>query len=193
MSETSLKLVIIGDSCGKSSILYRYINDAFNEQYTPTVFEDMEVGHVLDGKTVGLRIFDTSGQEVYDQIRKLSYNGTNVIFMAFSVVNRDSFENINKLWYPEKKKYMPRAKIILLGTKCDLKWADQSTLEDMRVANQSVGEMVSVAQGNTLAKQIGAVRYIETSALTGEGIQDAFDAAVEAGLMEPRAGCCQVQ
>ena len=58
------------------------------------------------------RIFDTSGQEVYDQIRKLSYNGTNVIFMAFSVVNRDSFENINKLWYPEKKKYMPRAKVM---------------------------------------------------------------------------------
>ena len=32
--------------------------------------------------------------------------------MAFSVVNRDSFENINKLWYPEKKKYMPRAKVM---------------------------------------------------------------------------------
>ena len=50
-----------------------------------------------------------------------------------------------------------------------------------------------IYSGNTLAKQIGAVRYIETSALTGEGVQDAFDAAVEAGLMEPRAGCCQVQ
>ena len=58
---------------------------------------------------------------------------------------------MNPSLYPSNLYYFLMSnwlQIILLGTKCDLKWADQSTLEDMRVANQAVGEMVSVAQGN---------------------------------------------
>ena len=33
------------------------------------------------------------------------------MIIAFSMVNRDSFDNIKKYWLPEKKKGMPGAKV----------------------------------------------------------------------------------
>ena len=47
--------------------------------------------------------------------------------------------------------------------------------------------------GKALAKKIGAVGYLETSAKTGEGVKDAFDKAVRAGLglLETDSSCCQ--
>ena len=37
--------------------------------------------------------------------------GCRVVIIAFSMVNRDSFDNIKKYWLPEKKKGMPDAKV----------------------------------------------------------------------------------
>ena len=34
-----------------------------------------------------------------------------VVLIAFSLVNRDSFDNIKMKWLPEKKKLMPDAKV----------------------------------------------------------------------------------
>jgi len=36
------------------------------------------------------------------------------------------------------------------------------------------------------AKSIGAVGYVETSALTGDGVKEVFDMAVAAGLNQKR-------
>jgi len=189
----TLKLVIIGDSVGKSSILFRYLRDDFNEKYTPTVFETQDVEHVVDDITVDLRIFDTSGQEEYEQIRKGAYNATDVLFIAFSIVKRDSFLNIKRLWLREQKRFMPKVKIVLLGTKCDLKEADSSLSEELKKVGIIEGKMVTEAEGKALAKKIGAVGYLETSAKTGDGVKDAFDTAVRAGLglLEPDSSCCQ--
>ena len=58
------------------------------------------------------RIFDTSGQEEYEQIRKGAYNATDVLFIAFSIVKRDSFLNIKRLWLREQKRFMPKVKVM---------------------------------------------------------------------------------
>ena len=63
-------------------------------------------------KIVFCRIFDTSGQEEYEQIRKGAYNATDVLFIAFSIVKRDSFLNIKRLWLREQKRFMPKVKVM---------------------------------------------------------------------------------
>ena len=57
------------------------------------------------------RISDTAGQEDYEHVRPLAYPDTDVVFIAFSVVERASFENVKKAWWVEKEKYMKKARV----------------------------------------------------------------------------------
>lgn len=43
-------------------------------------------------------------------------------------------------------------------------------------------EFVSAGQGSELAEQCGARQYLECSALTGEGVDDVFEAATRAAI-----------
>lgn len=68
------------------------------------------------------------GQEEFDRIRSLSYNDTHAIMICFSVDNKDSLENIPNRWMEELEEGCPRAKIILVALKCDLR-EDEATLK----------------------------------------------------------------
>ena len=58
------------------------------------------------------RIFDTAGQEEYKDVRTLAYQDTQLLFIAFSIVKRDSFENVETEWINEMNKYMkPKPKV----------------------------------------------------------------------------------
>ena len=45
-----------------------------------------------------LRISDTAGQEEYEHVRRLAYPGTDILFIAFNIMGRNSFDNITKFW-----------------------------------------------------------------------------------------------
>ena len=76
--------------------------------------------------------------------------------LVFDVTRRDTFENIEN-WYYEFIKASDKISLILVGNKIDLK--------DDR--------LVSYEEGEELAAKL-KLSYIETSALTGENINDAF-------------------
>ena len=58
-----------------------------------------------------LRISDTAGQEVYENVRLLAYPGTDVLIIAFDIMGRSSFENITETWIKDKNKHMKNAKV----------------------------------------------------------------------------------
>lgn len=51
-------------------------------------------------------------------------------------------------------------------------------------------------EGATTAREIGARKYLECSSLTGEGVDDVFEAATRAALLTfekgERGGCCVI-
>ena len=51
-------------------------------------------------------------------------------------------------------------------------------------------------EGQEIAQQIGARKYLECSSLTGEGVDDVFEAATRAALLTfekgERGGCCTI-
>jgi Rho family protein len=50
-------------------------------------------------------------------------------------------------------------------------------------------------EGSETAAQIGARKYLECSSLTGEGVDDVFEAATRAALLsfeKERSGCCVI-
>jgi len=80
--------------------------------------------------------------------------------------------------------------IILVGLKKDLR-DDPLAIEEMRKKSL---KFTSLKAGNDMKEEIGARKYLECSSLTGDGVDDVFEAATRAALLavdkSEGAGCC---
>lgn len=102
----------------------------------------------------------------------------------------DSLDNARTKWAEEVNELCPRVPIILVGLKKDLR-NDPLTIEEVRKRSSHI---VLAPEAEAVARQIGARRYVECSALTGEGVDDVLEVATRASLLaiaedEP-AKCC---
>eukprot|EP01098_Paradermamoeba_levis_P011447 TRINITY_DN48_c0_g1_i1.p1 TRINITY_DN48_c0_g1~~TRINITY_DN48_c0_g1_i1.p1 ORF type:complete len:197 (-),score=67.36 TRINITY_DN48_c0_g1_i1:169-759(-) len=178
----AIKCVVVGDGAvGKTCLLISYTTNAFPGEYIPTVFDNYSANVMVDGKAINLGLWDTAGQEDYDRLRPLSYPQTDVFLIAFSVVNPASFENVKQKWQPEIKHHCPNVPVVLCGTKLDLR-DDQATIARLQEKKMTP---ISFEQGGQMQKDIGAVKYIECSALTQKGLKELFDEACRAVLNPP--------
>ena len=89
---------------------------------------------------------DTAGQEDYKEMRELSYPGTDCFVLCFSLVSRASFHNLMEGlseggWVQELRNGEPTAKILLVGTKSDLKEE-----EGYEVSCSQMSELISVKE-----------------------------------------------
>jgi len=184
MAQTeTIKLVVIGDGAvGKTCLLISYANNRFPEDYIPTVFDNYVVNLTAGDKNIELGLWDTAGQEEYDRLRPLSYANANVFLICFSLVNPVSFENVSAKWYPEVMHFCPEVPQILVGTKLDAR-SDTGLLDKLKAQGQ---KPVTTEQGQELAKKIKAVKYMECSAKTSEGLKAVFDEAIKAVLFQKR-------
>lgn len=117
-----------------------------------------------------LSLFDTAGQEDYDRLRPLSYPQTDVFLVCFSVTSPASFENVREKWFPEVRHHCPYIPCLLVGTQIDLR--DDSSVQE-KLARQKV-QPVHKEDGDRMAKELGAVKYVECSALTQYQVKDVF-------------------
>ena len=181
----SVKLVVVGDgTVGKTCLLIAYTTNSFPEEYVPTVFDNYSANVMVDGKTVSLGLWDTAGQEDYDRLRPLSYPSTDVFLICFSIVNPSSFTNVKTKWFPEVNHHCPDAKILLIGTKLDLR-DDKEILAKLSMNGQ---RPITPSQGEQMAKDIRAVGYLECSALTQKGLKLVFDEAIKCVIFPGKKG-----
>ncbi|MEE6518470.1 hypothetical protein FKM82_029472 [Ascaphus truei] len=141
---------------------------------TSTFSYSLPVTVTVAGKQHLLGLYDTAGQEDYDQLRPLSYPNTDVFLICFSVVNPASYHNVQEEWVSELKACMPRVPYVLIGTQIDLR-DDPKTL--VRLLHMKEKPLTH-EQGMKLAKTIGAQCYLECSALTQKGLKNVFDEAI---------------
>merc|ERR1712055_742234 len=174
-----LKVVIIGDGAvGKTALLVRYRDGKFPTDYIPTVFEMHSKNVEVDGEPFELRLWDTAGQEAYEELRKQAYIGADVIVICFCLVNRDSFVNVTGQWQKDyaKEATARNAKVVLVGCKQDLV-EDANELKKLKEKNQ---EPVTEEEMATVARKITAASHMRCSALTGVGVNEVFEGVVRA-------------
>jgi small GTP-binding protein len=161
-----LKLVVLGDgNVGKTSLLYVYAHNEFPEKYIPTVFDNFFANVQKDGTTFRFGLYDTAGQEDYENIRKLSYPNSNVFLICFSVTSKDSLIHVKEKWYKElcQNCNIKEVACILVGLKSDMRDSTSTTIEE----------------AEKIRKELGFCEYIECSAKTRHNVQYVFDKAVD--------------
>ena len=202
-----MKLVVVGDGAvGKTSMLLCYTTNTFPTDYMATVFDNYAVNVPYRERTVNLSLWDTAGQDEYKQFRPLSYDQADGFIVAFSLVDRESFEHVASRWIKEvrletkgrdKKKPAARAPVVLVGTKLDLRLA----------GGRPGADVVTTEMGEKMARKLGAAAYVECSALTQDNLKKVFDVSVDAAARamfdsdessagrvreSAGAGCCAV-
>lgn len=131
-------------------------------------------------KPVSLDLWDATSISDYDRLRSLSYQQTDVFLVCFSVVSPSSYENVKEKWVPDITQYCPGTPFLLVGTRTDLR-NDHKTLEKLAENKESP---LKPEDGEKLAHELKAVKYMECSAETKEGLKELFDEAVLVALGE---------
>jgi len=158
-----LKLLLIGDSdVGKSSILLRFTEDKYNDEQPCTIGVDFKIKLVeYNGKKINLTIWDTAGQEKFRSLTSSYYRGTQGIILVYDVSRRESFNDL-QIWLNEVEMYSTNPNVVklLVGNKIDKENREVSREEGLAYAKAK------------------AMLYIECSAKTRLGIQQAFEELV---------------
>ncbi|CAH8831495.1 unnamed protein product [Trichobilharzia szidati] len=179
MTETTRKIVVVGDGMvGKTALLSAFVNGAFQDYYIPTVFEtSAKEVELPDGRHITLGLWDTGGQEEFDQIRQLAYPGASLILLCYAVDCPTSLENIVHTWLDEVKCYCPHIPLILVGCKADKRVVPKAGNLNNSASNATQNTLIDPNDAVKVCKQIGAQIVIECSALTRSNVNSIFELA----------------
>lgn len=169
-----IKVCLMGDSgVGKTSLITRFLSGEPPTEVKTTVGVDIFNTEVFDFPDTKVKyvIWDLAGQPRFEQVRKEFYRGTQAAMVVYDVTDPESFNNISK-WLRELRKhngnkYVP---LVVVGNKIDL-LSDSQPMEV--VQKESVEELLADLR-ETYSKMGLDVPWIETSAMTGEKVDEAF-------------------
>jgi small GTP-binding protein len=168
--EIAIKVTLIGESSvGKTSIINRYTKESFSQELDSTLGANYSQKKITrHGKKIRLDLWDTAGQEKYRAIGRHFYKESYIVCLVYDITNKDSFEKIKSIWYPDLKEYGEKLKIVaLVGNKLDKYLEEEVNEEDAK----------------KFAVEIKAI-YKRTSAMEGTNIEDLFNTLADKYLAE---------
>mmetsp|Transcript_2116 Transcript_2116/g.7674 ORF Transcript_2116/g.7674 Transcript_2116/m.7674 type:complete len:227 (+) Transcript_2116:44-724(+) len=155
-----VKLLLVGDAkVGKSAVLCRFCDGVFEQpEYVPTLGMDFKVRFMrASGQALRLQVWDTAGQPQFKEVTTTYYRGAHGCMVVYSVADRTSFDNASS-WIREFRVLAEEGTpVVVVGSKCD----------------EEEGRAVSAEEGEALARLNGC-GFVEVSARTGAGIEEAF-------------------
>ncbi|UCE12753.1 MAG: GTP-binding protein [Candidatus Heimdallarchaeota archaeon] len=160
-----LKVLLLGDGAvGKTSLILRFIENKFKEEYSMSLGVDFLTKTVkfIDSqdvqRTVSLQVWDIAGQARHVSYSHLYLKGALGAFYVFDLTRRETLIQIQERWQAQVLKFSPRCLSILIGNKADL--------TNERAFTRS--------QTTKIKNSMRAIDYIETSAKTGKNVNEAF-------------------
>jgi len=166
-----IKLCAVGDSASgaKSCLIHRFTigNFAVEDFPLPSTIGVAFIASTIevDGVFFKLEIWDTAGQERFFSLTPMYLKGSGIVIVGYDVTNRKSFERCPSFIQATKNTTKGNCVIIGVGNKIDLC--------DKREVSKE--EAIKLFEDNG----VPADHYFETSALTGEGVNELFFNAVK--------------
>ena len=157
-TDFGLKVVMMGDGAvGKTSLVLRYTQNTFSPEYKQSLGASFAVKDLdAQQRKVKLVIWDVAGQPSFRQVRRHYYSGAHGALLVFDVSEPSSFMTLRN-WYSDFRRIVPQGAVVLVGNKVDL--------TAKRMVPPEAAQML---------QSWWNIPYIETSAATAAGVQDAF-------------------
>lgn len=202
------KIVMIGNSSvGKTCMIKRFVDDIFNSKdFISTVGIDFSTKMIeikdanikdanvkdpyIENAKIKLQIWDTAGQERFRAITSTYYRIANGIIVVYDITNRESFDQVN-YWLDEIHLHRENISIpkVLVGNKTDLVAHAEAVTEAKVDINE---RKVTTEEGSRLALKNKMI-FFETSAFTGENVNEVFYALAKNILMQKNKSIVHVQ
>lgn len=152
-------MMILGDGAvGKTALMTRFVKNIFKPDYNVTIgvdfmFKELEVKN----EKVQLQIWDWLGQKIFQGALSAFSKGARGALLLFDITRKVTFDALPQ-WMKEIRKGAGNIPIILIGNKRDL--------ENLRE--------VSNEMAINFLKLTNCFGFIETSAKTGDNVEEAF-------------------
>ena len=154
-----LKACFIGsDSVGKTSFLIRFLQGSFPGEYYRAVYPPTSYDTVSGEDNVTIELNDVRSKLESPELKPLIFQDTNVVMIFYSISDRSSFEDVEKVWTRDAITYCPGVPVVLVASKTDLRDKD--------------GDVVNAEEGKEMAGRVCAESFVEISSLRGEGLNN---------------------
>ncbi|XP_051817469.1 ras-like protein [Antechinus flavipes] len=152
------KLAVMGTcSVGKSALIMQFSRNHFVTEYDPTTQDFYSKDTMVDEEQCQLDIMDTTGNGAFYYLRDESISWGEGFLLVYAVNDLYSFENVNFFWdILQWLKGTDRVPVVLVANKVDV-----------------TNRLVDPTMGQEVARSFG-FPYVETSAKTGQGVEQAF-------------------
>ena len=161
--EKTVSILTVGETqVGKTSLILRFIDRVFYYDTKTTIGVDFKVKRInLLNKNVLVKIWDSAGQERFKTVTRQYYKNAEGVMLIYDVTSQKSFSMIEEWFKSIIENKRKGAEVILIGNKKDM-----------------VNRVISAEQGESLAKKF-EIKYYETSALSGENVDQVFEELAE--------------
>ena len=155
----NIKIILLGESgVGKTNLINVFFGLGFKEFIPSNISTNCFDGTFnYNNQDYNYSIWDTAGQELYKSINKMFIRDAKIILIVYSIIDRESFEEV-KFWMDFLKENQGDEKYIiaLIANKCDL----------------YEKQIVSDDEGEKLSYELG-IDFLTTSALSmGQSFKD---------------------
>eukprot|EP00455_Lapot_gusevi_P048733 TRINITY_DN6793_c0_g1_i4.p1 TRINITY_DN6793_c0_g1~~TRINITY_DN6793_c0_g1_i4.p1 ORF type:complete len:202 (-),score=11.40 TRINITY_DN6793_c0_g1_i4:58-663(-) len=166
-----IKCVIDGNSgVGKSSILLRYCENTFSDDFITTIGVDFRIKKLEQNDTeIKLQIWDRGGRERFKKLQSAFYRGAHLILAIFAVDDARSFEHIHEHLTEIQDHRPENSVVVVVANKIDVP-------DSLRVVTPDMGRAFAESRG---------CPYYEVSAKTGENVDVIFQDFVTRFLANP--------
>jgi small GTP-binding protein len=166
--EFRFKITVVGDGAvGKTSLIKKYTKGTFEKDYVKTIGAQLsKYNKDINGDLIRLIFWDIAGQDDFNFLHHLFYKEAKAAIIVCSLegneLGKNSFIHI-KNWHEVVEKNCENIPVVLFANKADL--VNENDLNEPEIQN--------------LVKKYNFLRYYITSAKTGQGVIEAFNAIIE--------------
>ena len=136
-----IKVGVFGDGAvGKSSLIIRFVENRFIEEYDPTIEDCQRCIHDIDGNLFLYDILDHAGQDEYAALSDQWMRECDVFMFVYSINSSESFESIASWIARAKRCRVTDEEVygVIVGNKCDLENERRISMDE---ANEFIKDM----------------------------------------------------